>query len=96
MSHRETDDDYDNVVAQLGPKHRVIVCVDDWQWIVQERKGAQWRSMKFCTSRDGVVRRTKGLPGAEALAALPDHFIPTGKDLHARRTQRRSSGGEGG
>jgi hypothetical protein len=87
-SHRETDEDYDNIVAQLGPKDRVIVCKDDYQWIVQELKGREWRSTKFCTSRDGVLRWVKGKPGWEALLALPDHFTATGKDLHARRAQR--------
>ena len=91
MSRREKDDDYDNVVAQLGPDWRVIVCADDWQWIVQERKGAQWRSQKFCTSREGVIRWVKGKPRWEALASLPDHFIATGKDVGARRTQERAA-----
>ena len=91
MSRREGDDDYDNIVAQLGPDWRVIVCVDDWQWIVQERKGGAWRSRKFCTSRDGVIRWVKGKPGWEVLASLPDHFTRTGKDVHARRAQERAS-----
>lgn len=95
MSKREKDDDYDNIVAQLGPLWRVIVCKDDYQWIVQERKG-EWRSMKFCTSRDGVLRWVKGKPGWEALLSLPDHFTATGKDLHARRAQERASRAEGG
>jgi hypothetical protein len=74
MSRREKDDDYDNVIAQLGPKHRVIVCADDIQWIVQENKGKEWRSQHYCTSRYGVLRRVKGLPGWEALASLPERF----------------------
>ena len=75
MSKREKDDDYDNIVAELGPTWRVIVCKDNWQWIVQERNG-EWRSMKFCTSREGVLRWVKDKPGWEALASLPDHFPP--------------------
>jgi hypothetical protein len=95
MSRRESDDDYDNIVAQLGPKWRMIVCVDDYQWIVQERKGTQWRSQHFCTSRDGVLRRVKGKPGWEVLGSLPDHFMATGKDVRARRAQERASRAEG-
>ena len=75
-SHRESDDDYSNVIAQLGPTHRVIVCKDNIQWIVQRRKDS-WRSLHYLTSRDGVLRRVKGLPGWEALNALPDHFHPS-------------------
>jgi hypothetical protein len=74
-SHRESDDDYSNVIAQLGPTHRVIVCKDNIQWIVQRRKDS-WRSLHYLTSRDGVLRRLKGLPGWEALNALSDHFHP--------------------
>jgi hypothetical protein len=76
MSRREGDDDYDNIIAQLGPAWRVIVCKDNWQWIVQERKD-KWRSLHFCTSREGVIRRVKGKPGWEALATLHDRFQPT-------------------
>lgn len=79
MSRRETDDDYDEVVARLGPNHRVIVCADDIQWIVQDKSGVHWRSQAFCTSRAGVLRRTKGLPGQEVLADLPERFRSPGK-----------------
>lgn len=74
MSHRETDDDYDHVVARLGPKHRVIECKDDIQWILQERIAERWRSQKFLTSREGVLRYVAGLPGAETLTTLPERY----------------------
>jgi hypothetical protein len=71
MEHRERDDDYGNVVAQLGPDCRVILCTEGLQWIVQRRSGL-WRSLHYCTSRAGIIRRVRGLPGWEALQALPD------------------------
>jgi hypothetical protein len=85
VSKREKDDDYDHVVAQLGPTWRVIVCRDNIQWIVQERKD-EWRSHHYCTSREGVMRRVKGKPGWEALSSLPDHFPPA-------QTRRKASAG---
>jgi hypothetical protein len=74
MSVRESDDDYGKVVARLGSDRRVIVCADDIQWIVQRRSGSLWRSLHYCTSREGVIRRVKGLPGWEALLGLPARF----------------------
>jgi hypothetical protein len=87
-SHREKDDDYDNVIAQLGPKVRLIECAENWQWIVQVKSGQRWRAEKFLTSRDGVIRRVgpglgnvdvrahgrDGCPGWEVLQQLPDRF----------------------
>jgi len=74
MERREGDDDYGRVVARLGTTYRVIACRDDLQWIVQERMGNRWRSLHYCTSREGVLRRVKGLPGWESLSTLPDRF----------------------
>jgi hypothetical protein len=77
-SHRERDDDYGEILAQLGPDWRVIVCKDDHQWIVQQKpKGGVWRSKHYCTSREGALRRVKGLPGREALTHLPARFNPS-------------------
>ena len=74
MSLREQDDDYDYIIAQLGPKHRLIVCSDDIQWILQEFHSKRWRSVKYCTSREGVLRWASGLPNAEVLVNLPERF----------------------
>lgn len=74
MSHRETDEDYSKVIAQLGPKNRLIECKDGIQWILQAKVGNRWLSEKFLTSRDGVLRRAEGLPGSEVLRLLPERF----------------------
>lgn len=95
MSHRERDEDYDRVIVRLGPDWRVIECADAFQWIVQRRLPSQWWSKKYCTSRDGLIRRCgpglgnvafdgkhphPGLPGWEALKALPERFV-VGADI---------------
>jgi hypothetical protein len=74
MIHRETDEDYGKVIAQLGPKNRVIECKDSIQWILQAKVGKRWLSEKFLTSRDGVLRYAEGMPGWEVLKDLPERF----------------------
>lgn len=86
-SRRESADDYGNIVALLGPAWRVIACADSIQWIVQRKSGV-WRSLHFCTSRGGVLRRVRGLPGWEALADLPDRF-PTHREGRKPRPERK-------
>ena len=79
-SHRERDDAYRNVVAQLAPRWRVIVCKDGMQWILQRKEsshGGPWRGVSYHTNRDGLLRACGSLKalssGAlEALAALPE------------------------
>ena len=58
-THRERDDAYRNVVAQLAPRWRVIVCKDGTQWIVQQKEsshGRPWRGVSYHTNRDGLLR----------------------------------------
>jgi hypothetical protein len=79
-THRERDDAYRNVVAQLAPRWRVIVCKDGMQWIVQQKEsshGGPWRGVSYHTNRDGLLRACGSLETAsrgalEALEALPD------------------------
>ena len=81
QTHRERDDGYKSVVAQLTTRWRVIVCKDGMQWIVQQKEashGGPWRGMSYHTNRDGLLRAC-GRVGAlsndvlEALEALPDY-----------------------
>jgi hypothetical protein len=79
-SHRERDDGYKGVVAQLAPRWRVIICKDGIQWIIQQKEsshGGPWRGVSYHTNRDGLLRACGSLEAAscgalEALAALPD------------------------
>ena len=84
-SHRESDDNYLDVVAQLAPRWRVIVCKDYLQWIIQKRtaeplhRGA-WRSQSYMTSRNSLIRLCASLEllsdrtVCAALDALPEQF----------------------
>jgi hypothetical protein len=80
-SHRERDDAYRNVVAQLAPRWRVIICKDGMQWILQQKEsshGGPWRGVSYYTHRDGLLLACGSLEMAsssasEALEALPDY-----------------------
>ena len=84
MSIQETSDHYARVVVGLCPRHRVIVCKDDIQWILQQRKkgGAErpWRGVGYFRTRDALIRLCASLcsrvdPGTMAtLAARPEFF----------------------
>ena len=81
-NHMESHGDYSWVVAIL-PRIRVIVCRDNWQWIIQRRsgtrrRGAYFRSVSYHRSRDTLKRRWRGFVGAEEsteeLGSLPEYF----------------------
>ena len=79
-SHRERDDAYRNVVAQLAPRWRVIVCKDGIQWILQRKEashGGPWRGMSYHTNREGLSRACGSLEalrssGLDAVEAFPE------------------------
>ena len=80
QTHRERDDGYKGVVAQLTTRWRVIVCRDGIQWILQRKEsshGGPWRGVSYHTNRDGLLRACGSLKAlssgaVEALAALPE------------------------
>jgi len=84
-SYRERDDNYWDVVAQLDPRWRVIVCKDYLQWIIQKRtpeplhRGV-WRSQSYVTSRNSLIRLCASLELLSddtlcaTLDALPEQF----------------------
>jgi hypothetical protein len=84
-SHRESDDNYLDVAAQLAPRWRVIVCKDYMQWIIQKRTAEPlhrggWRSQSYVTSRNSLIRLCASLELLSAdnaratLDALPEQF----------------------
>ena len=82
----ETHGDYSCVVTCL-PRFRVIVCKDNWQWIIQRRAGtrrggAYFKSVSYHRDRDSLKRRWRHLVGAECVASeldgLPKYF---GRDV---------------
>ena len=85
LSHRERDDAFVQVVAQLAPRWRVIVCKDYLQWIIQKRSAEPlhrgvWRGQSYTTARNSLVRlcASRGLisdPIVRAtLDALPEQL----------------------
>ena len=84
-SRKESDDNYHDVVAQLAPRWRVIVCKDYLQWIIQKRTAEPlhrgvWRSQSYVTCRNSLIRLCASLellsePLARTrLEALPKQF----------------------
>jgi hypothetical protein len=60
LSHRERDDSYAKVIAQLGPRWRVIICKDGIQWILQQRSvpfpnTGTWAGKSYSTTRDALI-----------------------------------------
>ncbi len=53
---RETDDAYPGIVTHLSSDLRVIVCKYRIQWIAQRLAGSRWRSFRYCTTRNGLIR----------------------------------------
>ena len=85
LAHRERDDEYREVIVQLTPRWRVIVCKDYLQWIIQKRTAEPlhrgvWRGQSYLTSRNSLIRLCASLEllsddNARArLEALPEQF----------------------
>jgi len=85
LVHKERDDECREVIVQLTPRWRVIVCKDYLQWIIQKRTAEPlhrgvWRSQSYVTSRSSLIRLCASLellsdPLARArLEALPEQF----------------------
>ena len=81
-SGQETSDNYEAVLSVLDHRHRVIICRDGIQWIIQRRKtgGAArpWRALGYHTTRNALIRACATLcreidPSVMSLLlALPD------------------------
>lgn len=78
MSHRETHDNYQGELFRYGI-YRVAECSDGIQWLVQKRRGTEWRSLSYCTTKTGLEldwRRHTGNYAPE-IAILPERFCST-------------------
>ncbi len=76
VCNRESADEYPSVVTATST-HRVIVCKDGLQWIIQRKRGKSlvggaWRSISYCTTRRALIRlwTTETGKTCAALAAL--------------------------
>ena len=78
-SGKENEDNYHDVVAQLDPRWRVIVCKDYLQWIIQKRTAeplhrGEWRGQSYVTSRNSLIRL------CASLGLLSDHAVRVNLD----------------
>jgi hypothetical protein len=85
LSNRERDDGFSQVIVQLAPRWRVIVCKDYMQWIIQKRTAeplhrGEWRGQSYVTSRNSLIRLCASLEllsdnvARATLDALPEQF----------------------
>ena len=80
IEHRETRDGYGRVIFSNGC-HRVILCKDGIQWIIQRRRPnalagrAAWDALAYCTTKKALIRLSRPLFGLipPEIAGLPDH-----------------------
>lgn len=81
---RESSDSYHSVIVRSA-KYRVIVCKDNWQWIIQRRAGIRygaprWDSLSYHRDRNALIRRwtclNSDVPNRlyPELAVLPRNF----------------------
>ena len=89
---------YAGVIAHLDERHRIIICKDALQWILQRRTGSgewPWKALHYCQTRKALIRVTGTacrVPDPEAmntLAELPEHIGrgaggPSAADLRIR------------
>jgi hypothetical protein len=92
LSHRERDDSYAKVIAQLGPRWRIIACKDVSQWIIQKKEASHagpWRGVSYHTCRSSLICTCGSLNLLSAaseeqlLDALPSSFREYAKE-HSR------------
>lgn len=84
-THRESDDDYDQIVTRINDRWRVIVCRDGLQWILQKREGkrggkARWTGVSYSTTRKALITAThahccdRQTGAMECLKGLPNNI----------------------
>lgn len=69
----ETHPDYPSVYAD--ERHRVIVCVDLLQHILQRRKGKQWHNQSYLSEWEPLCRHNPHLPLPISSPMLLSHEI---------------------
>jgi hypothetical protein len=83
LSHmRETSDNYCREIFR-AENHRIILCKDYIQWIIQRRKvskstrvGQRWKALAYTCTKKALNRRWAHLTGdlcPDILGRLPDH-----------------------
>jgi hypothetical protein len=47
---------HDRLVCELNDELRVMECAAGIQWILQKRRGSQWKNIAYCRTREALVR----------------------------------------
>lgn len=85
MNNRETHQDYQHVIAQLGERYRLIECYNNFQWILQrkDKTSDRWRGRSFFLDKQSMIRvfETHGFNTA-LIDHLPDRFESQYKTVH--------------
>jgi hypothetical protein len=76
--HHESADSYGGLITELDARHRLILCKDAMQWIIQVRTGqghrqGNWRGMSYITCPKAVIEASDALCGplsGETIAKL--------------------------
>ena len=73
---RETSDSYEGVICRIAKTHRVILCKDGLQWIIQSSDGERggrrrWTGKSYTTSRDKLIKLCRRLDGFSEQIHLP-------------------------
>ena len=88
---QETADAYADVVAHLCSRHRVVVCKNAIQWILQYRKNGSaerpWRGVGHFRTRDALIRSCATLCGRIDPAAMANLLAPSA--THGRIGMKR-------
>ena len=58
---KESSDNYAHVVARLGNRHRIILCRNGIQRIIQRTAGNGWTGFSYHTDVVSLTRRLKSL-----------------------------------
>lgn len=78
QSKAESSPTYSKTIATLNEAHRLVICKDDLQWIIQRLYGQKYEGIRYCRSKRGLLRSINDLrftlspEGKAAIDSLPD------------------------
>ena len=87
-SHRESDDNYSNVIVIFNSRWRLSLCRDGIQWILQQKEishGMPWRGVKYFRSKEALIGVCGSLNllsdeyNRHIIEALPDNITDVAK-----------------
>ena len=87
-SHRESNDNYSNVIVIFNSRWRLSLCRDGIQWILQQKEishGMPWRGVKYFRSKEALLRVCGSLNllshdyNRHIIEALPDNITDVAK-----------------